>query len=320
MHVHAVLLALSIALLAPTPAVLFSQASGSLVLAVLRRDGVVVPFAAFNGQRWSRRWPDRPPLELPISLDDVPGAWWGADPAPRRMQHWNDGVRVGEVTLQGPVLTSLMCQPRLALRSNYTPTAPVPPRFVLPYPKDGLLVSGDAAVETIAVVEPATAEARTVLALIEGEFNKQENIAAGRFTAWRHPVKPDLRKRVPITVEAIYRAAADDPGWTSYFVETIRQFPPGEGDRDNCGLATFVSGWVMVGPEGRKRVQLAAAITYCDRKDVGYMLPFGLVRANAKTYWVFQRSGFEGEAYHVVRPGSRGVDTEVIYTAGICAH
>jgi hypothetical protein len=318
MDVKPALLVLCIALLAPTREVPSSQEAGSFMLAVLRRDGVVVPFAAFNGKRWSERWPDRPPREVPVSLDDVPASWWGIEPAPARMHRWTDGVRAGDVALTGLTFTTLMCQPRLALRSDYKSATPVPPRFVLPYPKDGLLVAGDVPVEKIPVVDPRGAEARMVLALATAEFNRQENIAAGAFTSWRHPVKADQRKRIPITMEALYRAPADDPGGSVYFMEAVRQFPPGPTDTDNCGLATYVNGWIMAGADGRTRVRLTAAVTYCDRKGVGYMLPFGVIRADGRSYWVFQYSGFEGESYEVVHPSSRGIESEVVYTAGTC--
>lgn len=316
-----VLLALAMASLAPACAVATAGTSGQqtnpFLLAVLRRDGLVVPFAAFSGKRWSMRWPSSLPHEMPISMENVPDSWWGIEPPPRRMQRWTDGERTGEVVLQAPTPVALMCQGRLAIRSNYESAAPAPPRFVRPYPKDGLLVAGDVPVSRIETVEPTAAEARDLLALVTEEFDREEDRAARAFTAWRHPVKPAERKLIPITVEALYRAPTDNPEWTAYFIETVRQYPPTPADKDKCGLATFMSGWVIKGP-GRARVRLGATVTYCDRKGVGYMLPFGVIRANDKVYWVFQHSGFEHEAYEVVRPSSRGVDTEVVYDAGGC--
>ncbi|CAN5848714.1 hypothetical protein BH24ACI5_BH24ACI5_12260 [soil metagenome] len=317
MNVKALLFALCLAILAPDPRPMLAQETGPFALAVLRRDGLVVPFATFSGKRWAKRWPERKPLELPISLGDVPDAWWGIEP-PRRMHLWNEGVRIGEVLLKEPTVAALMCEPRPALKSDYKATAPVPPRFVLPYPKDGLLVSGDVPVMPIDAVEPDGAEGKNVLALAVDQFNKQENLAAGRFTSWRHPLKAAERKLLPIVIEALYRAPIDDPGWTAYFMEAVRQFPPGPAEKDGCGLATYASGWVIVGPGGASRTWLGARVTYCDRKGVGYMLPFGRVRANDRTYWVFQYAGFEAEAYEVARPAKGGVQAEVVYTVGTC--
>jgi hypothetical protein len=92
-------------------------------LAVLRRDGQVIPFAVFDG-RWKTPWPQGLPLELPISLTDVPKRWWGVDEPFERMDLWRDGQRVGEVTITGLSVSRPMCQPRVVLKSDHKPSLP----------------------------------------------------------------------------------------------------------------------------------------------------------------------------------------------------
>jgi len=48
---------------------------------VLRRDGIIIPFAAFDGKRWRNAWPP-PALELtiPIDLRGIPHAGGGRRP------------------------------------------------------------------------------------------------------------------------------------------------------------------------------------------------------------------------------------------------
>src|SRR5262245_1351776 len=54
-----------------------------LVLAVVRNDGILLPFAAFNGRKWSAPWPflhrnfGSTTIELPVNLASVPRDWWG---------------------------------------------------------------------------------------------------------------------------------------------------------------------------------------------------------------------------------------------------
>ena len=319
MKVQAALLTLGLVLLGawgPLGAYL-QERGGAFMLGVLRRDGIVVPFASFDGRRWSKRWPERLPQERPITLDDLSKSWWGIDPPPRVLRHWSEGAAVGEVTLTSPVVTTLMCERRLALRSNYQSSQPVPPAFVLPFPKDGLVASGDVKISTIATVDPASDEAKGVLGLALEEFNRAESKAASAFTEWRHPVKPAERKKLPVTLEAIYRAPTDDPAWTAYFIEAIREYPPDPKDQDGCGLATYVSGFVLTGAH-RPAIRIGARITFCDRKDVAYMLPLGLIQADSKNFWVVQHAGFESETYQVLRPHRGSVDAVVIYSAGTC--
>lgn len=289
------------------------------VIGMLRRDGIVTPFAMFDGSRWRSRWPvDIRNQELPISLDDVPGNWWGLEPAPRTMTIWRDARRVGSLNLTGVALSRLMCQPRVTLKSDYKAAGPVPPPFEAPYPKDGIVVAGDARLEPIESVEKGSADWNRVLILVTDPFNREESLAAREFTGWTHPVRERERRLVPITIEAIYRAATEDPEWTAYFVEAVRQYRPGRDDRDGCGLATFASGWVLAGPKDEAKIRLAAKVTYCDRKGVGYMLPFGLIRADRNIYWVYQFSGFEQEWYEVAEPTRSGVKNHIAFPAGGC--
>jgi hypothetical protein len=311
-----VLLACVVALLAS--AVPASQERDA-VLAVLRRDGVVTPFAAFDGRRWSARWPtDLQNIDLPISLADVPERWWGMEPPPQSMTLWRDGERAGRVAITGLTTTRLMCEPRIALKSDYQTTGSPPPPFEVPYPKDGLLVAGNLTVERIQTVERGSAEWNQVLITLREEFNEQETAASRSFSSWVHPFPEQQRHARPITIEALYAAPAREKGWTTYYVEAVREYPPRIEDKDGCGLATYSHGWVLMGPKNVVRTRVSARITYCDRKGVGYMFPFGLIRANDRHYWVYQYSGFEEEWYEVAEPTPRGINGQVAYLVGVC--
>jgi hypothetical protein len=54
--------------------------SGAFTLGVLRRDGMVLPFAAYDGRQWQAPWPADPRYaELPISLDSIDRVCWVVD-------------------------------------------------------------------------------------------------------------------------------------------------------------------------------------------------------------------------------------------------
>lgn len=289
------------------------------VLGVLRADGIVTPFAMFDGRRWRSRWPDSVRnIELPISLDDVPENWWGVEPPPTEMTIWRDGQKRGTVNLGNPTMAAMMCEPRIALKSDFKPPTTPPPPFERPYPKEGLVISDDVPLERIASVERGSAEWNQALILITDEFNRRETAAARSFTSWVHPYDERRRKTVPIVLEALYRSPTEDPEWTAYYVEAARQYPPGPQDKDGCGLSTFVHGWLLVGPRNQARPRLSANVAYCDRKGASYMLPWALFRADDKVYWIYQFSGFEEEWYEIAEPKRSGVTSHVAYRAGFC--
>src|SRR5689334_2964035 len=64
-------------------------------LGVMRGDGVMLPFAAYNGSRWSTPWPSGigagVTQELPANLEAVPDDWWGSR-IPAHWQLWRPGA------------------------------------------------------------------------------------------------------------------------------------------------------------------------------------------------------------------------------------
>ena len=281
------------------------QSAPAFLLAVLHRDGVAQPFAAYDGRRWRASWPDHRRAELPISLDAVDHDWWGIGAPPGRMTLWAHGERMGEASIVGIAQVRALCSGRIGVRTDHKSKALPPPRMKQPYPKDGLLVSGDVPVGRIEMVERGSQEWNRALLLITEEFNKGETRAIASFGGWRHPVRPEVRRARPITIEAVYKAPSDAPGWTTYFVEAAREYEPASMPASvwerstDCGLTTTGQGWVHVGPGNKTEVELSSRVTYCDRKGVNVMLPFGTIRASDRTYWVYQFSGYEDEWYRI---------------------
>src|SRR5215213_2649405 len=130
-----------------------TAAPDAFVLGVLRRDGLVSPFAAFEKKTWKSPWPaDLRYLDLPISMETIPRSWWGKGGMPAGMTIWADGAQRGTLALTRPARVQIMCSPRLALASDYRSHEPPPPPGVQPYPKDGLVISNGqpiAAIETL---------------------------------------------------------------------------------------------------------------------------------------------------------------------------
>src|SRR4030081_3035949 len=91
------LLALLLTPAVPAPVPLAGAADPkAFLLGVLRRDGIVSPIAVFDGKYWTSPWPASLRYkEVPMTLDAVPGKWWGAGGAPAQMTIWVDGSRRG---------------------------------------------------------------------------------------------------------------------------------------------------------------------------------------------------------------------------------
>jgi hypothetical protein len=295
-----------------------NDAAGPFTIGLLRRDGVVTPFATFDGKAWTSPWPaDLQSLGVPISLDTVPGKWWGKAGALTEMTLWAEGDRRGTVRLERPATVRIMCSARAGLRSNYVSSLPVPPPVERSFPKDGLVVSGSTAVEPIMVVPRSSPEWQTNELGMAKAFDQAETTAAQSFTQWKHPVGRAQRREVPVELEALYKAPMDAPGWVAYRFQAVKRYTPQPAD-SNCGLRSSGVGWIAVGPNGKHWTQLEVHITYCDRMDDVITLPFGLIRAGGRIYWVYQLSGYDREGYVIARPTPKGIERDVEYPAGFC--
>jgi hypothetical protein len=298
-----------------------SGAGESFVLAILRRDSIAIPFAVFSEGKWKASWPaDTPWLSNIAGSQQVPAEevsrWWGLDPPPKKFWLWDNGVRKREVNAGNLAVIPVLCARRFAFRTDYTTTSPLPPaKLQEPYPKEGLLVSGTQQTMPVESVAPDDPARKKITVQMHPEFNHAEDEAVKNFTEWVHPVPQPTRWLTPVVIEALYRAPMDTAGWTSYYVEAVRAYPPGIGDR-GCGLETTARGWVRMSDKGEFKINLGARVSYCDRKDVSYMLPFGVLRADDKIWWIHQISGYEVEWYTVTRVTPKDIETPVSYFAG----
>jgi hypothetical protein len=277
---------------------------GRGALAILRRDGLLVPFASFDRDSWRVTWPTNlyGALEIPVTREAIPKGWWGT----RSPDQWRAHLTTGDdqfLELTTPAVFQTFCAPRLGVRTTYRSSQPLPPVRVEPFPKDGLAISGGVPLEPIEALSPASPEWPAMAVAILDEFNRVEDrtISGVRTNVgWRHPIPAAARRKLPVRLESWYRSPSGEPGWTVSYVEAVRQYPPGPDDK-GCGLETFVSGWLHHrGGQLKKDMELRAKLSYCDRVGVTYMLPFGRIQPRKDIYWVFQLSGWESEWYDVV--------------------
>jgi hypothetical protein len=317
-------LALAACLLVWAPLVGSSdEGSASFVLGVLRRDAILVPFASFDGRRWTNDWPMPPKkVDVPITLDDVPAKWWPDDTPRLDWTLWTPDGDHHPLTLTAPAWTPVECEGLVGLRTGYQLTQPVPPPVVQPYPKIGLAVSGAQRVEPIDVVIENSAEWGRIAALVKAQFDGAETDAVrwNMRGGWYHPVGEAARAARPITVEALYRAPWVTPGSFVYYVEAVRRYHMPFGDPDQpCDLLTFASGWVEITRNGASKVDLRASLTDCQRYGITALLPLGLLRVDGRCLWVGQWSGWETENYAVVEIEGDGAAKTLISTrAGSC--
>jgi hypothetical protein len=283
--------------------------SSPFLVGALRRDGLVMPFAAFDGKRWSAPWPlpesDR---AVPINLISVPKNWWGKAGVRETWQAWIAGA-TQTVDVVQPDFAKVHCTRQIGLRTNYRPAEPPPPPDVQPYPKDGLVVSPPQPVDSIAILASGATELLPVWPTMRDAFNQAERDTASRFS---DPIPEKTRERYDPQFEAAY-AYGTEP--RMYYTESSRAYR--SFGLASCTIA-FGTGWIIKRGETYKSMAMTVDLLPCDRYGATYMLPFGVMPLNGHTYWLAQFSGFDHERFVVIEVKAKEVEAVINVWGGGC--
>jgi hypothetical protein len=296
-----------------------AAARAGFTVGALRRDGVVIPFATYDGKRWASQWPvaARDP-EIPINLNSVPSKWWGPAGPHDTWRTWIDGSVGADIHVTRPDVVDAHCMKQVGLRTDYHSTLPAPPLDEQPYPKDGLVVSPPQTIEPIEIIDVHAPQLTGFAGVLRDAFDQAERVTANGF---HHPVPQDVRERVPPKIEAVY-AFGQAP--RIYYVEAIREYGfltsydhwPFD-DAPTCGAA-YGSGWLTRDAKGFHALDVSVRIVRCDRYGATYMLPFGAMHLGSKVYWLAQFSGWDHERYVVVDVGAKAIEAVVNVWGGGC--
>ena len=280
----------------------------AFTLGIMRRDGVLIPFAAFDGKRWDNAWP--PPardVQVPINLSSVPKGWWAKDPPSADWQVWTSTGAVA-VHVTQPDWVDAHCLRQVALRTDYRSAAPPPPPAEQPYPKDGLAVSPPRAIEPIEIVSVPLD--KVDLVDLRKSFNHAE-LEVDR--NYGHPIPRKSREQVDPAIEAMY-AFGDNP--PAYYVEASRLYRK-LGD-DGCTAIAFGTGWFVKDRAGTQWLDMAVDLLRCNKYGASYMLPLGAIHSGGRTFWIVQYSGWDQERYVVVEVKKNGVRAVISSWGGAC--
>jgi hypothetical protein len=303
----------------------------SLTLAVLRRDGVVIPFAYFNARRrallergrWENPWPvPGKDFEVPLQLSDVPRDWWPGGRAISAWTAWPSQGAKTEVQSVAPVALVAHCQLGLGIRTSYRSAEPAPPETAQPYPKDGLATIGDVTVERPLILQASAPEWQAVRETVDRQVAELEDNAVRREAGgWSNPPPPDERRETAFTPEVIMRVTP-----RALYFEGVKTYGPAapavrrgsEQVPNRCNLLTYAAGWVLLSKDGAPKVQAAAEVTDCNREGLVYSLPLGLIPRGDRVLWVVQVSGWGYERYEVMEVREDRVRSLIATPGGWC--
>jgi hypothetical protein len=283
----------------------------SFIIGVMRRDGVIVPFAAHNGKRWSNQWPaPRLELQIPITLEGIPKSWWGPAKPAGEWQLWTPDAGTATVHVRQPDWIDAHCLRQIGLKTDYHSPQAVPPPTDQPYPKDGLAVAPPQTIRPIEIVPLGTASRLFADVGVRDRFNAAERETALRFG---HPIGRRAREAVEPIIEAVY-GFGDNP--RAYYVEASRMYRKlGDG---GCTTVAFGTGWLLELDRRPKWADFVVDLLPCNKYGATYMLPLGAFRLDDRVFWTAQYSGWDHERYVVVEIKKDRVEASVTAWGGGC--
>lgn len=305
-----VLASATVAALALTATYAAAPPAGAFDVGILRRDGVIIPFASFDGKNWSAPWPSpQPEPTVPINLQSVPSKWWGSTGPIDVWTAWLGPGIQRSVRVTQPDLVDVHCSRHVGLRTDYRSEQLIPPPSEQPYPKDGLALSSPQQMEPIEIVPVAGDDAVKIGNAILARFNEAEDRTV---RGLGHPNGEAAHNVVP-SIEALY-AHGTEP--RVFYVEAVREYQE-MGSHECEGLA-FGTSWLVREAGSFRVVALAVDEVPCDRSGASFMLPFGVLRVGGRVFWAVQFSGWDHERYAIIEPKAKSVEAAVSVWGGAC--
>jgi hypothetical protein len=287
---------------------------GAFTLAILRRDGILMPFATYDGKHWENPWPSPGQVStMPIAAADIPKGWWH-DKHP--ITDWTllpigpkgaAALTTRTLRVKGVNYFRAGCVQGAGLTTDYKPSILPPPPAVHPYPKDALAYSGDVQIDPIEIVDPKEPVVKELTEALPGEITPRETSIVDRFSTggrWSHSYNRRQRDETPVTLEALYRVPQGLKGRNLYYYEAVkRYFLPKDDPKATCDLVTFASGWFSLADPGQLGLlDPHVVVTSCDFDRVRFMLPLGTMTIDGEHLWIVQWSSPSWETYMVGQP------------------
>lgn len=286
------------------------QHSGPLSLAVVRSDGILVPFAVHDGTSWINPWP-APADErggAPERLFQDVRTYWRQERTPTpdvwRLWHPNGGPSL-ELRVLSTVGSDDHCQKQIGLLTDFRDVTDRSVRKIL-------ASHGVAKVEQPLDLRSDHRTMRFWKDLVDhirASFPQLEDDAIGDWeakTGREMTVPAPHRTMRPIQLRALYADRSGDRP-TVYF-EAVRDYGVRVHNPENpdpCHARMHIRGWVVADAGGAPAIVGPAAIlTDCDEKTVVRVHPLGILAAGGERVWAVQQLAYESESYAVLSAGA----------------
>ncbi len=275
------------------------------VVGLLRPDGLIIPFAHFNGTDFTNPW-QKPKDYGPTAPNTITGLdvpWFSGFTAPT--DSWfvwypEGGKRL--ITKQAMKINS-HCEEVWGL-----PTGEVKRKFpehVYESTKTGLVTNKKVDVSPFSNISKSGADSQLMLKVLRPFFDKGEEEALKK-TGIDAYYENELRRSkgivkstgLQLTSSQRARLTAEE---SIFFVEVTKKYPKASDSKDReCELISYQKSWVLHAQKATL-LSLEFEVTDCDMKNVSEGKAIGLIRIKNMVYIVHMNIGYESESYSIFK-------------------
>lgn len=267
------------------------------IVAILRADGTLVPFAQYGNGGWMNPWPKprqtaesiyaESTEEIPHSLGDLPEPWFKqCGKVPKRWYFWSSAERRTVLTADKVVKVENHSQSNWALTSDL-PTRNTDDNH---HQNLGIAATVNHRIEPLIEIRIDTDEAKEITSFVRQAFEEAKSAE----------------------LKTLYRSKSRVDGEYLYYFEAEQKMP---ANRDCPDIALF-QGWTTADElGGMGLLDSRQYLTDCDLKGPSFMTPLGLLRLQNMTYLFVTEHGWEDESYLILELAKSGLH-KVLETFG----
>ena len=292
-----------------------SRPPDRLLVALVRSEGVVVPFAEYLDGRWANAGAD-----AGHSQSAVPPVWFvRGGTAPRA---WSVVLTTGgrrNASTNTATLVQSHCSPQWGLLSDI---GDQPMSINTLHRQVGVAISGPAAVDGFEELDRASPEVARLTVAVLPTFDRDEDPALARWAAaGKGRLQPVIeRHAIPFTIEAAYRSRITIAGQTLVYLRVSRTHRESAAQSSPCSLVSVLDTWVFQDDQGRPTIAATSRFvqTDCPRPNVRIGVPFGIVRVDGRAFIISVDYYGQTEEYRISSIGSDAVRSVLSTFGGGC--
>jgi hypothetical protein len=318
----------------PLPQLDRSQNAGTspFKVSILRKDGILIPFAEYREGKWSAPLPKREGYgSSENSLADLPEAWFVKDNEFSTTWYFRqiDGppqtLKAGQT-----VKVQNHCQENWGLSSDY-PGKPVEANTV--HHNLGMALDLENRIDNPFELTNSSPESKVVISFIQTAFDKAEAPMIREFNASINQVSvsnpsphftpypsDDDRKKMKLDIRKLYRYRSAIDNQYFYYFEVLKEYKkPLDSHDPMCDKVSAYSGWMRQNNrEGPILLDSQLTLTDCDMKEIEFIKPLGILTMGERTFIFTEDHAWESESYSIFEITGPSVKRVLKVYGGAC--